>query len=368
MKMTSEQKELVLTRLRYPIYLSCNLLVLFLEGYAFYILWKIQFEDYERFYLWYSVLLHLAASSCFFLFPYILPKSKRARAKFYVHFCGWFTLFIPVIGPLGAIVTFLSVEKLLKSGGLVADYHDSTSHSLLGAGIPDYVIGDFSQALSNELNVEPIVDILSSDNDNLKRGAISFLSKSKSPQSVSLLKKCLGDMSPEVRFYAHSAITKIDREFVSEIKNIQNSVENGIMNNEEKKIALKQLGDLFWKYSQSNLLEEETQEHYNNLAKKVFKEVLKMDSEDSDSIVMMGNCYLSSKEFDKSEQYFTSAIKYNPHSIKPLLGLCEIYYNKYDFKSLASVVKKMSKIEKPVTGNTSADILYLFWTRSFAER
>ena len=55
---------------------------------------------------------------------------------------------------------------------------------------------------------------MSGDDNDLKRGAINTLQRIGSPEAISILKQSLSDVSPEIRHYAHIALTRLDEAYV----------------------------------------------------------------------------------------------------------------------------------------------------------
>lgn len=67
--------------------------------------------------------------------------------------------------------------------------------------------------IAKELDFVPLVEVLASDDINLKRGAIEQLSRLRTPEAIQVLMAHRSDPSMEMRFYVNSSLVQIKREF-----------------------------------------------------------------------------------------------------------------------------------------------------------
>tara|TARA_Y100000590_G_scaffold281237_2_gene316125 strand:- start:8672 stop:9709 length:1038 start_codon:yes stop_codon:yes gene_type:complete len=81
--------------------------------------------------------------------------------------------------------------------------------------------GENEEAVDDELyenfQIQPYLDVFNEEDLDLKLNAIEKLSRSLTSESVEILKKALDDPSYEVRYFANSALEKIEKKMFSKI-------------------------------------------------------------------------------------------------------------------------------------------------------
>jgi len=301
--------------------------------------------------------LHLCASIPIFCVPFLLPEGKRRDIKFYSCLSGCLTLFLPAIGIIGVLFALLWANWIMRSRGVVEDYQEVTDYSLERKPVAD-ILRNLEILLADETNIEPILDILDSEDEDLKRGAVDLLGRIGNPSAVRLLKKCLAENNPEVRLYAHSTLEKLNEDYADEIREIQ-----GLAGSEKTEDGnhLKQLGQKYREYAESGLLENETKTHYLELAKEIYLDLLGHSPDDNEIPITLGELSLSMGQFAEAESYFKKALKTGSDPVDPLLGLCRVYYEKGNSKSLSEVARSIGRIKNQKSGDVQKDILLQFW-------
>lgn len=162
------------------------------------------------------------------------------------------TLPVPLLGFLGFLTVYaLSVMGPRKSGTLLRELqeyisYDPTLVALRKRGI------DEERFIMGEVDVAPLREILTGNDVALKRGAILSLARLPKQESVALLKIALSDQSREIRYYASTALSDMEREFndrifrlVREIERTPTTIEHHI-----------ELARLVLDYVDSGLLDE----------------------------------------------------------------------------------------------------------------
>jgi tetratricopeptide (TPR) repeat protein len=262
------------------------------------------------------------------------------------------------VGILGSSLAIFFIKTVLKAKGIAEDDQQGADDSTGDAHLPDATI-DMDFFLSDELSIEPILDILKGKDEDFKKGALNFLGRLGTPTAVRLLKRCLTDQNPEVRFYAHSRLTKLEEVHTREIKEALTRVDSG---KGERGEQLKHLGKAYKAYTESGLLEDETVDHYMNLAKEALLNSLPLADKDSEIPLILGQLSVTGKDFEDAEKYFKKAAETALNPVEALFGLCEIYYEKGDMSALSETAKKIGRMKNQETGDVDKDILIRFWT------
>ena len=307
-----------------------------------------------------SLFFHLISALLLFSIAALHPKESHQNIRFYAYLSGWLTLFLPLIGIVGSSLMFLFVKKILKTKGIVEDYQQYTKFRLDDGGVPG-AIANLETFLADELNIEPILDVLKGENEELKRGTITFLGRVGSAEAVGLLKKCLSDPSSEVRLYAHSTLARLDEKQMLRIKEAQFRVDH---QKEDRIENLKQLGETCRNYADSGLPEETARDHYLELAKEAFMEALLLAPEDPEIPLVLGKLCADRKEYREAEVYLRKVMHVTSNHAEPLIELCEIYFEKGDMMALAETAKQLGLVKGQYTGDPHRDALIQFWAVS----
>jgi hypothetical protein len=164
------------------------------------------------------IILHSAAA----LLPAFggVMEKKAGRSPCPLALIAVLTMTMPGVGLYGSSLALLMSGTVLQSKGLAHEpEQDSSSTALKHSGTDS----DQKIFLEQEIGVEPIIDILREDDSAMKRGAIQLLQKLRTAESVMLLRKSLSDPDSEIRFYAHTALTRMEEYFSETISSITKS-------------------------------------------------------------------------------------------------------------------------------------------------
>jgi len=136
------------------------------------------------------------------------------------------TLPLPLFGYLGFVVLFAMSETGSRNRGeLLRDFQEYIAYdpSILADTARRAKADD--QFVFQEVDVSPLRDILSGGDIALKRGAILSLARVPRREAVDLLKGALTDESREIRYYASTALSDMEREFNDRIFRLVREVE-----------------------------------------------------------------------------------------------------------------------------------------------
>jgi len=329
------------------------------EGWTCFIAVSAYLGHYQKTAYLMAFILHIVAVSLLFLVPTLQPEKGRQDIIYYTFLCGLLTLLLPVIGLFGCCLMFFLVKKIFKATGSVDAYQEATRYVIEGTLYSD-TIENVETFINRELSIEPIVDMLAGEDEDFKRGAIKHLGRIGSPRAVRLLKKCFADpSSSEVQFYAHASLRKLEESYISHINKLKALVDS---NEGERSENLRQLGNAYRKYAESGFPVEDSRDHYLNLAKEAFLQVLLLDPEDARILLVLGELCLAGKEYSKAASYFNKAVESASESAEALIGLCQTYYEKGNMAALKKTVMRMNSTGDPghrLDGMKT--IMFQFW-------
>lgn len=346
-------------RIKFPNILMCIFLWILAVSFEVIVVGIISHSNqYSIMILFLALPIHCAASILSFLVFWIYSSEKHNELKLYSYLCGLMTLFLPLIGILGITISFLFVKFILKKKGYFTTSDDPLENideqSLLFENITDT-----NTLLKEDMNIEPILDIINGDDTALKRGAINLLREMGSKEAIHLLKKCISDSNDEVRFYASTALKRLNDSYTLQIKKAKEKTEG------EKPSAsdYQKVGEAYKKYIESGLCDQSARDYYLGLAKNAFIKALSLDPENIEITTGLGYVCMEMKEYEEAEKYFKKATSIKPDHGDALLWLCQLYYEKWDLKALVENLQGMPPIDLSEVKDQDNKMLLNFWTR-----
>jgi len=248
----------------------------------------------------------------------------------------------------------LAVQQVSKRQGLVEIYSSEMKRAARMLGVER--VEDMDSFLMEEASVEPILEILKGSDVGLKRGAVNLLGNIGGKEAVGLLKESLSDPSPEVRFYAHATLAKLDDSYTQSIKTAERQTQD------EASESFAALGNAFVRYAESGLVEDVVRRQLLDRATRAFEQALDHGVGDGRLLVTLGYLHLSQGELEKAREAFARTPE-GPAWVESLLGLCEIAYEKRDFTTLHTLRLELAsadfKSEDPMKL-----VMFQFWTQT----
>jgi len=279
-------------------------------------------------------------------------QGARSR-RFFQAFAAFIVLFFPVMG-LPGVGLILLAHKFSRRKGLVEVVTEEMKRAALAIGVER--VDDLDSFLVEEASVEPILEILKGSDVGLKRGAVSLLGSIGGQEAVGLLKQSLSDASPEVRFYAHATLAKLEDSHAQEIKAAEESAHAGDAG------SWVRLGDAFSRYSVSGLAEEVVRGQLLERAASAYDRALEANRDDSALLIKLGRLHLGNGRFGEARRRFEAVPDGDPARADALLGLCEIAYELRDHAALAGLRFQLAG-QSYHSDDPRRIVLYRFWAQ-----
>ncbi len=178
----------------------------------------------------------------------------------------------------------------------------------------------------------------------------------KTRRAVELLKKCLSDASPEVRFYAHTALTRIESDFAGLIKDAQERYDT-----EGTPYAGRALARVYRRYAASGLPEDTMLMQNMKDARKLYEKALDADPDDSRLMLTLGNLCAEMKDYMASEKYFRMAVDSAGCQLEAGLGICRALYETGRIKELGKFSKRLREMPHPHSLSPEKQAVYDLW-------
>ena len=132
-----------------------------------------------------------------------------------------------------------------------------------------------ARSVSLPLNVEvqPLIDILSASDLEMKRAAVTVLSQQAKPESISVLRQLLSDTQAELRSDASIALTRLEEKLA---RVLNDALAQWVASPHDKERML-HLAEQYYAYACSNVLDEESQQSYLIKAHALVQQCLEQD-------------------------------------------------------------------------------------------
>ena len=174
---------------------------------------------------------HLAPALVAHMASGLLGGWGAARMRASLRGSGWYECVIAWCIPCaGGPLVWLQAagEALSPKGGEVAKEFTEYLDAAMRMGEAQLPTDEHHLPPSPEL-VVPMADVLRSDSDpDEKRNAIEALSRVETPDAVETLRSALTGDSTEVRFYAASALSRLEERLAARMKALENDLAKGL--------------------------------------------------------------------------------------------------------------------------------------------
>lgn len=302
--------------------------------------------------------LHLAAASALVL-PALLPKTVAGswyspRSTVY-GLTAALTLCLPGIGLYGCVFALGCAGLLMHHKNKTKQFRESIE-AALGEDSGWISRKRVGQVLADEIAIEPVVDVLQGDDPDLKRGAVKLLKSLETPGAVKLLRQCMSDPFPEVRFYAHSALSDLEDSYTSLIKSLRE-----IVSLAPGADVLRALGQEYRAYADSGLVDEVMRRQTLEDARAALDRSLALSPDQPGTALMLGQVLLELGMPSEARVRFEQCLQHEEVASEAQLGLAQIAYQARDFGQLVQRARSMAQSAAPRPTNPDSLQLYDFW-------
>jgi tetratricopeptide (TPR) repeat protein len=267
-------------------------------------------------------------------------------------------LFLPVLGPLGCVGAMAAGRGLLKSRGL--------AQAFSGQSAMDRAAGDGrgrdAVHLDEELSIQPVADILEGGDAALKRGAIQLLRRLGTKDAVRLLRKSLSDENPEVRFYAHTALTRLEEDHAESMALAHKRASDA---DPESLVALARTQR---RYADSGLPDENISRQSIEDARDNLRQALDIAGEAQEEWrVEMGQLELHLGHLEAAREQFELALSVQPENADAVLGLLEVRFRERDLAGLQRLREGLAG-RRFDTADPERLVVLNFWAGTLSRR
>lgn len=282
------------------------------------------------------------------------PKSAAGKRRFYPCLAALLTLFLPAVGLAGVFLAMIVSRSVFHRQGLAKEF---VQHSIIPEDeVEMEEVGDVSTFLREELSTEPLLDILNGSDIELKRGAVNLLRRLGSAEAVRLLRKSLSDPSTEVRYFAHTALARLEADFSKRLERAERAARKGSFE------ALCALGRAYRDYALSELPEGSIRENAVLQARRALEKALAMQPDNLRLRLETAQLSLSEGDHRAARDYFQQAMQDPDLAPASALGLLRAFFETRDWPALAGLIKDIGGMTMP-PGTDPLTVIHLkFWS------
>lgn len=336
-----------------------KLAVAFISAYAFAAVafWLYVHRADEPYFIYEALGAHIMSGLSFIIFTSPKPRALPGIAFYYPRIAALFTVFMPLIGLIGISMTLIVSRVFMVSHGLAEEYKEKAYE---GVGTDVELPTDVTEFLYDEVDVHPIADILAGDDIGMKRGAVNLLRRIGSAEAVRLLRKSISDENAEVRFYAHTALTRLEEDYAESLDKARFRVDRYGSAQSYAELAL-----ICRNYARSGLPEKNMQEQSQAQACENWEIAVKMDPENLDFQMRLAEAYCEKGEYPKALDIYQQTALFPDQELESRLGICRVFFELGNYLALFQQVSEMRGRPVPPTSDPFKLNTYNFWREFF---
>lgn len=277
---------------------------------------------------------------------------KKGISKDKLFFILALDTFLPIFGffslaiyqMLSPIFKLISAEQSIDTydlpfGEEEFEYYSEVKTTLLAKESPE------EQTLQNEtLDLEPYMEIFHSDDLAKKVNAIEKLTEIGDTQCVKILKKCLDIDDYEVRYFANSALEKIEQDMMSKIEIARENVARHPMDY----VAFNGRASSYLDAYLLGILDRNSETHFLESALMDFLSSLSLKENQSYLYVKIMQIYLKLEQYDNLISQAKMALKANltkEDETKIKFYLAEAYFALGQYDKVVSYCRDISEFD-----------------------
>ncbi|MEJ5172890.1 MAG: hypothetical protein WHT47_04185 [Hydrogenothermaceae bacterium] len=193
----------------------------------------------------------------------------------------------------------------------------------------------------------------------LKERAILSISEIKNPVGMAIIKENLSSNFDEVRLYAFSVISKVEKEFNKKIHLIREKLKDENLKNEEKTSLYYELASVYYDLVYFNIVDEEFKNFMIEESFYYAKKSLDIQ-ETPEAILLTARIYMRKEMLEKAYEEFIKVFKFKDVSpLKYVPYLAEIYYKFGFYKEVENLFRSFPELA--VITNPNLDFVVKLW-------
>ncbi len=251
---------------------------------------------------------------------------------------GAFLAFMIPVAGIGSLwlASFLLCQTRRPAGNLLEEFKEHTMAPVTASPLCSLGTGA-QQIMSTQSTVEPLVDMLSTPDPQLKRAVLEMIAKRRNPKLIPHIIEALKDPRPEVYQFAMAKITNLQTEYARAISQAARAAKSAPADAG----ARRQLASVYGQYLRSGLVEESLRSHYEEQLRAEYAAVLSLEPGASNIRVALGRLDLKAGRLDEAYRGFRRVLDDDGDNVDGLLGLIETLYSQGEFRIMYAGIARL---------------------------
>ena len=274
----------------------------------------------------------------------VFASKKVKSLRLFLYLSLMLGIVVPVLGSLAVFAIYLYRKTCFNAEEASDEWDIALDNELVAPTVKDSGhLGDSTKYVLENLDVESYSDILKGDNLELKRSVISKLSEDDKKEDIQLLQQTLKDPDPEIRFYASSALKKIEENFQKEFLALKeeisyqpDSLSHNLM-----------LGKEYFRFARSGLSDKTSERYYYEQARNCLEKAYSIDKQNIDTALEYGKALIQLGEYERALKCFDDAYQIDTQNWQVLIWRCEAYYHLGKLKEIQHDCVQLKKLKPP---------------------
>jgi HEAT repeats len=205
---------------------------------------------------------------------------------------------------------------------------------------PEQSLGTMTQSLKKsrplDLAIEPLVDVLHDVDMEMRRTAITVLSRSATPGAIQLLRQLLSDPQLEIRSDASIALTRIDDELSG---NLNAALEQCTVAPTDTRCLLN-LVQQYCAYADSKLLDEINERVYLEKARDLLEQVIDQGHRDAEQVMLLARIRQRLGEMTRALRDVDVAHQLAPQAPEAYMLAMELAFRLHSWDQLIALARE----------------------------
>ena len=276
-----------------------------------------------------ALVLHGFASALFAHGLSALPDPLAAQRRNWAVLGGLLAFLLPLYG-MGMLLGIRGILPWMRRRRSVyAEYEEYIAYATR-VEEPLEPLEDPERALLAQVDVEPFVDLMSSEDTEAKVRALQYLSRIRTAEAVQLMKKALADPHPEVRYHGATGLSRLEALYLQDIQRARAEAERHRASARHRFT----LAQAHLDYARSGLPDPLTARSHLEEAVRALESCLRMDPHQPAALTQLGLCRKMLGDRAAAREVLQQALAQDSGHVPALAAMAELAFLEGDLKEV----------------------------------
>jgi tetratricopeptide (TPR) repeat protein len=278
----------------------------------------------------------------------------------YAALLGWALLFfLPAAGAGAALlIALLTTRWKPPASGLLDEYKE---HAVLPQQRSRRLATPVEKRMIDDpRDVEPLVDMLSSQDIDTKRSALEAISRRGNAKLIGHIVKALSDPRPEIYQFAMAQILRLQEEYGKAISKAVEDVRSAPLAVEPRR----RLADAYERYLRSGLADKSVEGFYRDRVMEEYRRILQLSPAETEVHRALGRHSLALGRYDDAKASFEDALQLEPKSLDVRSALIETLYEAGEYPQMYRLLTQTAQAFPPEEDEDPPPLAAIRWLLS----